>query len=503
MITGEKASLCARFAEAAYEKTDIPAGYVFKDSIKDPKTGFKAFIYEKTGTAEYIVTFTGSEDAQDFVADTALGKEQWLQNKVGVLDRLLKLDATQITFTGHSLGGGLAQYFAYDYLSAFSSDVPVVDLVTFAGFGGISGLKEVYPNDFDPTIADRLHDVANFVGCSDGLKYGTRYIDAVSRMGEGHFGGNTILTKFTDGLGVLGTHNGFPDWTDQDFMNSDAVFPAEIDYLNISGVQQLAAAIAYANHDGVITEREAPFRLVGSLLFALSSASSEEIDQLSEALPWDTLPSESIESLYPRLFNIADDPETVWNLIFTDEVIDGEVTADIRSIIKIAMRLSGSISNDIADSSQVSGEFNIAVLASVVDGIKLGLKALGYAYDLAIKTGSTAVQVSGDLVAIARKIASQEIKRVISILPEATDFSSTDAQTIERLFNLSVIPHFMTQRTTANWGPPRAGRDYWLVGLDIRLPCPANLSITAAWITPQPAHLCRISCDRAIIRILR
>lgn len=79
MITNEQARIYAQLSHAAHGGT-TPAGYqIAKDArgnpitFDDPETGFQAKILKKTGTGDHFVVFTGSQNGQDWAANTALG----------------------------------------------------------------------------------------------------------------------------------------------------------------------------------------------------------------------------------------------------------------------------------------------------------------------------------------------------------------------------------------------------------------------------------------------
>ncbi len=79
--------------------------------LNDPDSGLQAAIYKKDG--QYVVAFAGTQDAADWMADASQG----LGLKTAQYDQAAKLAQTMayrvgssnVSFTGHSLGGGLAQ----------------------------------------------------------------------------------------------------------------------------------------------------------------------------------------------------------------------------------------------------------------------------------------------------------------------------------------------------------------------------------------------------------
>jgi hypothetical protein len=122
-------------------------------------TGFGFVAYRNQQTNEVIVALRGTDgpNPQDWVANSQyLGWNQWNSDGGGrdlvfaFLNGLTNPDGGAFTgdihFTGQSLGGGLAQYAAYEYVKsrttpsdpAFDStfDKSRITLTTFNGFGG-------------------------------------------------------------------------------------------------------------------------------------------------------------------------------------------------------------------------------------------------------------------------------------------------------------------------------------------------------------------------------
>jgi RHS repeat-associated protein len=82
--------------------------------IDDPKTGFKSALYERTvkGKTEYTYATAGTEDMLDTKHDVKqiFGlSEQYTQSVNNAKQLKINLKGAEITFTGHSLGGGLAE----------------------------------------------------------------------------------------------------------------------------------------------------------------------------------------------------------------------------------------------------------------------------------------------------------------------------------------------------------------------------------------------------------
>lgn len=125
----------------------------------DSATGFKARAYTD-GNGNYIIAFAGTEtnNPQDAYQDLAsFGWGQWFKNKPYVESFFADLmengnPINSILFTGHSLGGALAQYAAYDFVKEGIIVPGNVSLATFNGLGGVSGLEKKYGQDFNPSL---------------------------------------------------------------------------------------------------------------------------------------------------------------------------------------------------------------------------------------------------------------------------------------------------------------------------------------------------------------
>jgi len=275
MITTEQARTLALASEATSNASggETPFLEGYGDAIRtfyDPNTGFQAVVFRKEGTNEYIVAFAGTGDAQDAAADLALGTPQWRANANEVLTFLNGLNATNIDFTGRSLGGALAQYAAYDYLKTAQENniAPAeVALTTFNGLGGMAGLQQMHPDNFDSTLASQL-DAAHFYTASG---FNT---DMVSRLGEGHFGGETYQINMSEtDAGVIGMHLAWDYFNNLTAIPESATSP---DYLAVPGAQKLASLFAFVGDDGKFDNTEGFFRAAGGVLLAASIEPSNE-----------------------------------------------------------------------------------------------------------------------------------------------------------------------------------------------------------------------------------
>ena len=123
MTTEAFARLALEASSQSYESTPAPTigGGAFErlpSNLNDPTTGFRAEVYRNTQTGDLIVAFTGTQpSANDALADLNVGVTQWERNREAVSSFIAaNLDeGAAVNFTGHSLGGALAQFAAYDF----------------------------------------------------------------------------------------------------------------------------------------------------------------------------------------------------------------------------------------------------------------------------------------------------------------------------------------------------------------------------------------------------
>lgn len=144
------------------------------------QTGFDAVAFVNIEAQKLIVAIRGSTNAVDFVADANLGIAQYLANRQALLSYVGSYIATfGVTIAGHSLGGGLGQYLAYDVALTFPDGRKRLSLQTQNGFGGILGIIRMH-GTYDPAVLAGV-TVRNF----------RHPDDPVSRIG-GQAGGGVI-----------------------------------------------------------------------------------------------------------------------------------------------------------------------------------------------------------------------------------------------------------------------------------------------------------------------
>jgi Ca2+-binding RTX toxin-like protein len=273
----------------------IPEGFSLADDFfpngifEHPDTGLKMLIINDQN-GNYVVSFAGSEDSQDLFVDINLGWPQWEAGREEVLAYLAEITplANSIRFAGHSMGGALAQYAAFDYGSELKQTGINVDigLITFNSLGGVAGLKQNVSSigkAYDPNLLTQFdNNIFHYVVNGD----------FVSRFGEGHLGGQTYLVETLDSLkrpydlvtahridtmrdlGV--TYDGF-----------DTAMPFEPDYLYVSNLQHIAAGIGnFLNIQGQeFDPLESEVRLLAAVIGGVLLASTK-IDFNASVIPF-------------------------------------------------------------------------------------------------------------------------------------------------------------------------------------------------------------------------
>ncbi|MEI4263597.1 lipase family protein [Roseovarius sp. D0-M9] len=159
------AAACA--AAAVYQDRPVGAAvprlpdYYISDCFdcSTEQTGFQAALLRCDATGTVIVAFRGSDEHLDLAAGINLGLCQYGANRDNLLDIVMSLNASRVLVCGHSLGGALAQYCAYDLMMRGRvSARRELSLVTFNGVGGVAGLRRLH-GSVDPDIRTSLEAV--------------------------------------------------------------------------------------------------------------------------------------------------------------------------------------------------------------------------------------------------------------------------------------------------------------------------------------------------------
>jgi len=253
-----------------------------------------------------IVALRGTDgpDPQDWVANSQhLGWNQWSSPDgrgriFAFLDGLAppgEAFAGTIHFTGQSLGGGLAQYAAYEYvqshqnLTGFSK--ANITLTTFNGFGGVLQLQQNVAGGYQSSVLANIGSNAHFY--TEG--------DLVSRLGSlngvGHTGGTAYLLNAHASdidldtgepflLNAIDAHRietGFYPFL-LPGVEFEAAVARPIEYLPMQNVQRIAALFGRVLNDQDVSPLESAPRLAAGLIAALSLGDPGEINALTQAV---------------------------------------------------------------------------------------------------------------------------------------------------------------------------------------------------------------------------
>jgi trimeric autotransporter adhesin len=272
-------------------------------AINIAATGFGAVILKNAATNEYIVALRGSDgtDPQDWYANTHVGTNQWDDNAKSrlftALNELLTASGSAATakihFTGQSLGGALAQYAAYDYaLSKGAQFDPIrISVTTFNALSAADGLKTLYGAGANAAANTLLAgaETAHYVTSND----------IVHRLGGGNINaaGNTYLLDFPDFGQAGNVLSHAPSMLDAHRIESGFYRPFNrlganftsgvahtVQYLDVTNVQQLAAAYGQLFSYRGAEAAEATMRMIAGIIFAAKNAPPAELQTLLNAL---------------------------------------------------------------------------------------------------------------------------------------------------------------------------------------------------------------------------
>lgn len=150
---GSDMDIAAVATELAYavqvvgNSSDRIPGFVVDRVFDDQwdNTGFYAVAFADFDAGKVLVAIRGSQDRLDLVSDVTLGIEQYLANRVPLIEYIgHHILACQITIAGHSLGGGLSQYLAYDAALEYPAFRKHLVVQTHNGFGGMAGIAKMH-----------------------------------------------------------------------------------------------------------------------------------------------------------------------------------------------------------------------------------------------------------------------------------------------------------------------------------------------------------------------
>ncbi len=162
------------------ENAEIPEGYSLAESVSNPQTGFYADVL--VGENDVIIAFRGTNDKDDLNDDVAMARSRIPAQTRDALDLYDKVKREypdkDITLTGHSLGGSLAEI-----VGALNGELAV----SFNAYG----VRDL----FNENVVIQEENIVNYVNTQDA-------VTVVN--GENHIGETYSVPNI--GKGVKGKH---------------------------------------------------------------------------------------------------------------------------------------------------------------------------------------------------------------------------------------------------------------------------------------------------------
>ena len=295
-----QANLSVLASKAAYEFDKHGSGHqaLYKQGFQlnrtfyNEGTGYHTSIFRNPSSGEYIVASAGTElkdwkgsaDPRDIYADALLGRNQFYgkgkNDGIGVNKYLMseigQNKMKSVTFAGHSLGGALSQYGAYELLQSLgpnNKSAPKICLNTFNSLGGLAGLEKQKGPKLDLSRFSRI--TTNHMRIDN---------DPVSFLGKEHVGGP--VTTIDGGKNIISAHS-LSNFENGAISSSPAkpyvkedfrLFPEPINSLVsciVNGTLDfstslLDAIMDYGDNDGPMDKGSTVLKLVGGALAVLS-----------------------------------------------------------------------------------------------------------------------------------------------------------------------------------------------------------------------------------------
>ncbi|HMH16687.1 MAG TPA: calcium-binding protein, partial [Burkholderiales bacterium] len=388
----------------------VPAGHDLVQEYDDPQTGFHAIVSRDPETGEYVVAFTGTQlSGTDALADLHLGTTQWdsaeahrlLQDLQGAVR---DGDVSSVLFTGHSLGGALAEYAAYDFREA-NQGTPI-ELVTFDGLGGVEGLSQRRDQPFDPSRLAGI-DSAHFADNRD----------VVTLMSE-HVTDETYLLDFGS-PNALAAHS-----LDNFLRDSNLVLTGQpvtpLDYMHIDDAQEMAAFFSNLvfGNPNPNSEAEAAVRAAAGLLYALNHAPADQVAQLADAF-------------FPGQLSMVD---WVAAIDFARATPLGALT----DVYAMEAAFLGAAAHGLEAARSAGQELTI----EAIEGIERGYESL-------VDIASAGIEATADAADTVRQdatkayldtveVASNGIEAMVNQYDSAVDFTADRIGDLKRFYNDTV-----------------------------------------------------------------
>ncbi len=353
MATAEQ-TLDAAFA--SYGDRKPPAGFNQsgnpEHTISDPSTGLYVTTYYNQDSNEYIVAFRGTENGRDWVNNSQRGWPQYEQKQNEIQNLLTSLTSSgaKVGLTGHSLGGALAQFAAYDYAASPANSGDDISMTTWNALGGKWALEQ--NRDFDPSVMKGVNATHYY-----------RYDDLVSRLGEGHVGGITMMLQDAQGIfeHILSAH-GYDELKEGLRLGGKEWSPS---YIEISDVGQ---AIAGNVLDGILKISDGEYgqglgRILNGIVPLISPRARQELADDFSVLSGNALAHEALALGY----NAVD--ATKWLMAQTRELA-GDMWSWLKDAVADGYFATTDFLNGFMDQtgewlSEAASDFQDAIAAAL------------------------------------------------------------------------------------------------------------------------------------------
>ncbi|MCB1378822.1 MAG: DUF2974 domain-containing protein, partial [Alphaproteobacteria bacterium] len=295
---------------------------------------------------DVVIAFRGTQDLTDVVDDVGnLGYRQWEEDLKADVTNYLDANWTgEVTFAGHSLGGALAQYAAYDIAGAEPGRKGDMNLYTFNGLGGLNGIEENESGGVDLTRMNGINATHYFNG-----------EDWVSRLGGDHLGGETRRVPSA----AIGPDGIYTAHALGEFDNGD-----------------LAASVAadprYYDNATLQKNPEAVVELLGAAA------------------------------------NLTGKPITAWTLQDVQRMQDAASRIPVSELADTALMLADFTGASLFEIARQAGKLEVKIAGIIVDTVIDAVdRTVGAAVDLGSAVANTAIDALGRVLNAARELGGK------------------------------------------------------------------------------------------------